>query len=94
MELRTLLDWVVNPRLRTVPGVVEVNSFGGELRTYQVTLDPRRLTSHGLSVVEHSSNGAAADITEVWGDTKHAIRTNASKHTTEQPGCFSKHVAV
>ena len=43
MELRTLLDWVVNYQLRSVPGVVEVNSFGGELKTYQVTLDPDRL---------------------------------------------------
>ena len=50
MELRTLLDWVVNNRLRSVPGVVEVNSFGGELKTYQVTLDPRKLTSHGIAL--------------------------------------------
>jgi cobalt-zinc-cadmium resistance protein CzcA len=48
MELRTLLDWVVNYQLRSVPGVVEVNAFGGELATYQVTLDPKKLTSHGI----------------------------------------------
>ena len=41
MELRTILDWVVTYQLRSVPGVVEVNSFGGELKTYQVTLDPQ-----------------------------------------------------
>jgi cobalt-zinc-cadmium resistance protein CzcA len=40
MELRTILDWIVNYQLRSVPGIVEVNSFGGELKTYQVTLDP------------------------------------------------------
>mgnify|MGYP006196824065 CR=1 FL=1 len=34
-ELRDVLDWQVNYQLRSVPGVVEVNSFGGELRTYQ-----------------------------------------------------------
>jgi len=50
MELRTLLDWVVNVQLRSVPGVVEVNAFGGELKTYQVTLDPRKLTSHGIAL--------------------------------------------
>lgn len=50
MELRTLLDWFVNYQLRSVPGIVEVNSFGGELKTYQVTLDPRALTSYGLAV--------------------------------------------
>jgi heavy metal efflux system protein len=50
MELRTILDWFVNYRLRSVPGIVEVNSFGGLLKTYQVTLDPQSLTSYGLSV--------------------------------------------
>ncbi len=50
MELRTVLDWFVNYQLRSVPGIVEVNSFGGELKTYQVTLDPDRLVSYGLSV--------------------------------------------
>lgn len=50
MELRTILDWYVNYQLRSVEGIVEVNSFGGELKTYQVTLDPERLISLGLSV--------------------------------------------
>ena len=50
MELRTILDWNVNYQLRSVPGIVEVNSFGGELKTYQVTLDPQKLTSYNLSV--------------------------------------------
>jgi heavy metal efflux system protein len=48
MELRTLLDWVVNYQLRSVPGVVEVNAFGGELKTYQVSVDPAKLTSYGI----------------------------------------------
>jgi len=52
MELRTLLDWVVNYQLRSVPGVVEVNAFGGELKTYQVTLDPKQLISHGISLAQ------------------------------------------
>lgn len=50
MELRTTLDWLVNYQLRSVPGVVEVNSFGGELKTYQVSLDAGRLVAYGLSV--------------------------------------------
>ncbi len=50
MELRDILDWSIGYQLRSVPGVVEVNSFGGELRTYQVTLDPRKLRSHGISL--------------------------------------------
>ena len=52
MELRSILDWTVTPQLRAVPGVVEVNAFGGEVKTYQATLDPERLVAHGLGVGE------------------------------------------
>lgn len=52
MELRSILDWLVVPRLRAVPGVVEVNAFGGEVKTYQATLDPERLVAHGLGVAD------------------------------------------
>lgn len=50
MELRTILDWNVNYQLRSVPGIVEVNAFGGELKTYQVTVSPEKLLSFGLGV--------------------------------------------
>ncbi|MCH7994718.1 MAG: efflux RND transporter permease subunit, partial [Planctomycetes bacterium] len=50
MELRTILDWHVNYQLRSVPGVVEINAFGGELKTYQVTLDPDRLAALDIPV--------------------------------------------
>ncbi len=50
MELRTLHDRVVRPQLRSVPGVTEVNTFGGLVRQIQVTVLPERLVSYGLSV--------------------------------------------
>lgn len=50
MELRTLLDWVVGYRLRSVPGVIEVNSLGGEAKEYQVVLDPRKMAQFRLSL--------------------------------------------
>ena len=50
MDLRTILDWVIKPRLRTVPGVIEVNSFGGRERQYEVLADPRRLVGYGLTL--------------------------------------------
>ena len=52
MQLEELLDWQIGPQLRTVPGVVEVNSFGGEDRQYQVVLDPKRLQAAGISVAQ------------------------------------------
>ncbi|MFO0202862.1 MAG: efflux RND transporter permease subunit, partial [Alphaproteobacteria bacterium] len=48
MELRTLLDWQIAYRLRGVPGVTEVNTFGGELKTYEVQVDPNRLLSFSI----------------------------------------------
>ncbi len=48
MELRSTLDWDIALKLRSVPGVVEVNSFGGELKTYQVALDPEKLVSYNV----------------------------------------------
>jgi cobalt-zinc-cadmium resistance protein CzcA len=52
MQLEELLDWEIRPRLRTVTGVIEVNSFGGEDRQYQVLLDPRRMQAAGISVAD------------------------------------------
>jgi cobalt-zinc-cadmium resistance protein CzcA len=50
MELRTLLDWVVAQKLRSVPGVIEVNGMGGEAKQYQVLLDAKRLAGYRLSL--------------------------------------------
>lgn len=52
MELEETLDWYIAPQLRTVPGVVEVNSYGGENKEYQIVIDPPRLQATGLSVRE------------------------------------------
>ena len=48
MELRTILDWFIAFQLKTIPGVVEINTFGGELKTYEVQLDPRQLVQHQI----------------------------------------------
>lgn len=49
MELRTLHDWVIKPRMRAVSGVAEVNSWGGLEKQYQVRIDPSKLLSHQVS---------------------------------------------
>lgn len=64
MELRSILDGYISPQLRNVPGVVDVNTFGGELRTYQLELDPALLQSHQVSLRDvidalQRSNGSA-----------------------------------
>jgi cobalt-zinc-cadmium resistance protein CzcA len=52
MDLRTIQDYIVRPILRTVPGVTDVNSFGGLVKQYQVIVSPDRLTSYDLTLKE------------------------------------------
>lgn len=51
-ELRTIQDWIVKRQLAGIPGVVEINSFGGMLKQYEVALSPERLRSFGIGVQE------------------------------------------
>ena len=50
MELRSILDWQVATKLRTVPGIIEVNSQGGELKTYEVQVDNNKLMSYRVTL--------------------------------------------
>ncbi len=50
-ELRTAHDWIIRPQLRSVPGVAEVNAWGGEERQFQVVVDPHELQKRGLSLL-------------------------------------------
>ncbi len=51
-ELRTIQDWIVKRQLAGTPGVVEINSFGGYLKQYEVALSPERLRSFGIGIQE------------------------------------------
>ncbi|HTY85360.1 MAG TPA: efflux RND transporter permease subunit, partial [Silvibacterium sp.] len=50
MNLKSLETWVIEKNLKSVPGVVDTNPFGGPTREYQVRLDPNKLVSYGLSI--------------------------------------------
>ena len=50
MDLKSIQDWTVEKELKSVPDIVEVSSFGGTTREYQVRLDPNKLVSYGLTV--------------------------------------------
>ena len=64
MELKSIEDWTIEKQFKSVPNVVDVASFGGPTREYQVRVDPNKLISYGLSIgqVEQqlSSNNANA----------------------------------
>jgi heavy metal efflux system protein len=51
-ELRALEDWVVEKKMRSVPGVVDVNPFGGLTKQYHVLIDPSKLKSYGLNLAQ------------------------------------------
>lgn len=50
MDLRSILEWDIAFKLKSVPGVVEVNTYGGELKTYEVQLDADKLVAYDLSL--------------------------------------------
>ncbi|MGA8066045.1 MAG: efflux RND transporter permease subunit, partial [Terriglobales bacterium] len=52
MELKSLEDWVVEKSFKSVPDIVDVSSFGGPTREYQVRLDPDKLVAYGLSLAQ------------------------------------------
>ena len=52
MELKSIEDWVIEKNYKAVPDVVDVSSFGGPTREYQVRLDPGKLVSYGLSIAQ------------------------------------------
>lgn len=79
MRLRTILDWDIGPRLRRIPGVIEVNSFGGQLKTYQAQVHPERLLEYGLTLDDVASaiennNANAGGAYLVKNDEQYLIR--------------------
>lgn len=69
MERRSALDWIIRPELRTIPGVAEVNSLGGEAKTYEVIPDAAKMAARGItmselrdSLLKNNSNDGAGRI--------------------------------
>ena len=66
-ELRRIQDWVIRPRLRTVDGVADVNSLGGEVKVFEVVAHPEALLAHGLNLddletaLENNNRNAGGD---------------------------------
>jgi len=89
MDLRSLADWVVRPRLLGVPGVSQVSLVGGEVRQFQVLVDPARLAHHGLALDQVSKAVAAANATSGGGflerpHEEFLIRGRARVYTPEE----------
>jgi len=59
MEKKSLEDWTLEKSFKSVPGVVDVSSFGGPTKEYQIRLDPQKLVSYGLSISQVEQQVAA-----------------------------------
>ena len=66
-ELKTLQDWVIERKLRAVPGVADIVSFGGEVKTFEVSVNPNQLISYGVTTLELYDAIAKSNI-NVGGD--------------------------
>ena len=86
MERRDLLDWVIRPALRSVPGVADVNALGGRVRTFEVVPDNARLTARGIGLAQlrsalerNNSNDGAGRLTD--GEEVLLVRSEGSIKT-------------
>jgi cobalt-zinc-cadmium resistance protein CzcA len=52
MELKSIEDWIIEKNFKSVPNIVDVSSFGGPTREYQVRVDPNKLIAYGLSLAQ------------------------------------------
>lgn len=74
IEVREIHDWVIRPRVRTVPGVAEVNATGGYEKQFQILVDPSRMLSRGISLdqlvaaVEENNANAGGGYIERQGE--------------------------
>ncbi|GAB3017017.1 efflux RND transporter permease subunit [Spirosoma pulveris] len=66
-ELKTIQDWVIDRQLKSVPGVADVVSFGGEVKTYEISVDPRRLIDYNITPLQLYQAVANANV-NVGGD--------------------------
>lgn len=88
MERRSLLDWVIRPLLRTVPGVADVNSLGGEVKSFEVIPDNARMNARGVGMQElitalekNNRNDGAGRLNE--GEESLLVRAEGSIRTLE-----------
>src|SRR2546425_5770480 len=88
MELRSLADWVIRPRLLGVSGVAQVMIIGGETKQYQVLVDPAKLRDYGLTLKQVTDAVGAANVNASGGflerpDLEYFIRARGRANSTE-----------
>jgi heavy metal efflux system protein len=87
-ERRSILDWVIRPQLRTVPGVADVNSLGGLVRTFEIVPDNARMYARGISlnslqqaIQDNNRNDGAGRLND--GEESLLVRSEGAFKTLE-----------
>ena len=75
MALKDLHDWIIKPQLRTIPGISEINTWGGETKQYQVVVDPALLAQYGLTL---------RDVAASIGQNNESFGGGYIEHASEQ----------
>ena len=88
MELRSLADWVIRPRVLGVPGVAQVMIIGGDTKQYQVLVDPAKLRDYGLTLKEVSDAVGGANVNASGGfmerpDLEYFVRARGRVNTLD-----------
>src|SRR5438309_12075283 len=91
MELKDLHEWVIKGQLRTIPGVSEINAWGGQTKQYQIIVDPTLLQQYGLTlhdvaarIVQNNANFGGGYIEHA--SEQYTIRGTGRAVTTEDFG--------
>ena len=72
MELKDVQEWEIKPQLRTIPGVSDVNTWGGETKQYQIKVDPALLQQYGLTLKDVATRVAENNTNFGGGYIEHA----------------------
>src|SRR5207247_9074518 len=88
MDLRSLADWGIRPRLLGVSGVAQVMIIGGETKQYQVLVDPAKLRDYGLTLKQVTDAVGAANVNASGGflerpDLEYFIRARGRANSTD-----------
>jgi cobalt-zinc-cadmium resistance protein CzcA len=73
MDLKDLHEWVIKPQLRTIPGVSEVNAWGGQTKQFQIVVDPALLDQYGLTLHDVATRVEANNTNFGGGYIEHAF---------------------
>src|SRR5437867_2246282 len=89
MELRSIADWVIRPRLLGVSGVAQVMMIGGDTKQYQVLVDPAKLRDYGLTLKQVTDAVSAANVNASGGflerpDEEYLIRARGRVNTVQE----------